>query len=381
MTRVLFYIFLTYAAMNLVVALRVRPLLPPGRLWTLILALFCLAMVLAPICTRLLERAGFNTWASFTAWAGYCWMGFAGLAFCTVLISWLLQGLGSLAGWAGLWQPPAALGRWLAALALAVPFLTCIYGVWEASHPRVEHFELTSAKLPAELPRLRIVQVSDVHLGLINGQTALKRIAALVEAQHPDLLISTGDMVDGNLFMEDGLASQWAALEAPLGKYAIVGNHEVYAGLSQSQDFLDRAGFAILRQRWATVAGGVDILGLDDPAVPSSQGEARETALLKGLDPSHYVIVLKHRPDVPADSLGLFDLQLSGHTHGGQIYPFNYVTGAVYPMQDGLYRLAKGSILYTSRGTGTWGPPMRVLAPPVVTVIDIVRRPPQAAAQ
>ncbi len=88
-----------------------------------------------------------------------------------------------------------------------------------------------------------------------------------------------------------------------------------------------------------------------------------------------FTLVLKHRPTVEAASLGRFDLQLSGHTHRGQVYPFNYVTGAIYPMQEGLYHLAAGSALYTSRGTGTWGPPMRIAAPPEVTIIELVRNP------
>lgn len=100
---------------------------------------------------------------------------------------------------------------------------------------------------------------------------------------------------------------------------------------------------------------------MDDPAVAAPP-------------PGLFTLLLKHRPTAEADSLGRFDLQLSGHTHRGQIFPFNYVTGAIYPMQEGLYRLAGGSARYTSRGTGTWGPPMRIAAPPEVTIIHLTRQ-------
>ncbi len=111
---------------------------------------------------------------------------------------------------------------------------------------------------------------------------------------------------------------------------------------------------------------------MDDPA---GDGSPDETALLQGLDRSRFTILLKHRPRVGRHAEGLFDLQLSGHAHRGQIFPFNLITAIPYPMQDGLYTLAEGSRLYTSRGTGTWGPPMRVFAPPEITVFDIVRKP------
>lgn len=374
MSRFFLFFFLIYGGIHAVLWARFRPLLPAGRGCSLLLALFFLAMILAPVASRLIERGHGPEWtAALLAWTGYCWMGLAGLAFGNALLSWLVQGLAWLTGWLGWWRPPAGLGRGLAWLALVMAMLTAGYGVLEARSLKLERVTLATAKLPPDRPRLVIAQVSDVHLGLISGQSRLEPIIALIQAQNPDLVVSTGDLVDGNLFMEDGLASLWAGLKPPLGKFAIMGNHEVYAGLGQSTAFLERGGFTVLRNQAVELPGLLNILGLDDQAVPAPPPD--EAGLLASLPPGIFTLVLKHRPTVEAASLGRFDLQLSGHTHRGQVYPFNYVTGAIYPMQEGLYHLAAGSALYTSRGTGTWGPPMRIAAPPEVTIIELVRNP------
>jgi predicted MPP superfamily phosphohydrolase len=114
---------------------------------------------------------------------------------------------------------------------------------------------------------------------------------------------------------------------------------------------------------------------VDDPALPRGAGEATEQALLASLPRDRFTILLKHRPTVEPQSRGLFDLQLSGHVHKGQIFPFNLITHLVYPVKMGLSGDGAGSLLYVSRGSGTWGPPLRVLAPPEVTVIDLLPAP------
>lgn len=372
MPRFLLYFFLIYGTMHAVLWLRFRPLLPAGRGYNLWLGLLFLFMILAPAGSRLIERGHGPQWAAaLLAWMGYCWMGLAGLGFGNALISWFIQGLAWLAGRLGWLTPPAGLGRALAWLALAAALFTAGYGVLEARSLTLERLTLTTSKLPPERPRLVVAQVSDVHLGLIHGQQSLRRIVERIEAAQPDLVVSTGDLVDGNLFTEDGLYKLWAGLKPPLGKFAITGNHEFYAGLGQANAFLEHAGFTVLRNQAATVAGVLRLVGVDDPVIPGPRPD--EAALLMSGPPGLFTLLLKHRPTVEDPSLGLFDLQLSGHTHRGQVYPFNYLTGAIYPMQEGLHRLARGSALYTSRGTGTWGPPMRVAAPPEVTIIEIVR--------
>jgi predicted MPP superfamily phosphohydrolase len=262
-------------------------------------------------------------------------------------------------------------GRVSAGFLLLVALVAGVYGFFEAKDLRVTTVPLATDKLPAGSQRLRIAQVSDLHLGLLLREPALAPVIARLRELQPDLLVVTGDMVDAQINHVDGLSDLWQQLKPPLGKFAVLGNHEVYAGLGQSLDFLRASGFTVLRNASLVAGDALNLVGVDDPATGQS---ADESALLAATRPGLYTILLKHRPALNPASLGHFDLQLSGHAHRGQIFPFNLLTGLRFPMQNGLYPLPGKSLLYASRGTGTWGPPMRLFSPPELTVFDITPR-------
>jgi hypothetical protein len=268
-------------------------------------------------------------------------------------------------------------GRSAFLIPLVYTMLTAVYGYFEARDIRVERLTIVTAKLPPQIGRVRIVQLSDVHLGLIVREERLQRILGEVQRAEPDLLVSTGDLVDGQLNGMTGMADAFRRIAPRYGKFAITGNHEFYAGLDQALDFMGQSGFAVLRGEGVTVAGMINIAGVDDPAGRSfgSWRQVEEKKLLAGFVPGSFTLLLKHRPVVDRDALGLFDLQLSGHVHKGQLFPFQLVTRLFYPLPAGYTALPKQSALYLSRGAGTWGPPLRLLAPPEVTVIDLVRPP------
>jgi predicted MPP superfamily phosphohydrolase len=237
---------------------------------------------------------------------------------------------------------------------------------------------LPTVKLPAQVEKLTIAQISDVHLGPMVGERRLARIVNLLERVKPDLVVATGDLVDAQMDRLNNLAAMLATLNPPLGKFAIAGNHEFYAGIRQSGRFLKVAGFNLLRNEGINLEGLINIVGVDDPAgkrryPENSVGGKEEKILLADSDSEKFTLLLKHRPRVEMESIGQFDLQLSGHTHGGQIFPFNLITRIFYSWHRGLHHLDKGSVLYVSRGTGTWGPPMRFLSPPEVTLIELKR--------
>jgi predicted MPP superfamily phosphohydrolase len=166
-------------------------------------------------------------------------------------------------------------------------------------------------------------------------------------------------------------------MKARYGKYAVMGNHEVYGGVRQTTGFIEDAGFKLLRGNGVTINDTINIAGMDFSGGEAhgysrQSGQKQEHQVLTGLREGLFTLSLKHRSDVREESLGLFDLQLSGHTHKGQIFPMNLATMFIFQHHTGFIKLAKGSAIYVSRGTGTAGPPIRFLSTPEITVIDIV---------
>ncbi len=199
----------------------------------------------------------------------------------------------------------------------------------------------------------------------------LSRILKEVKKAGPDLFISTGDLVDSQINHLQGLTRLFQEIQPRYGKFAITGNHEFYAGLPQALDFTRQAGFTMLRGEGVTIEGFLNLAGVDDPAGGAGTG-LTEKELLSRFPRGWYTILLKHRPVIAPDSLGLFDLQISGHTHRGQIFPFVLLTRIFFPYYSGFFHLPGGALLYVSRGSGTWGPPIRFLTPPEVTIYDLL---------
>ncbi|MFZ5759164.1 MAG: metallophosphoesterase [Thermodesulfobacteriota bacterium] len=368
-------VFLTiYSLTHAVVFRGILPLLH-GHRWAMIaLGLWMAAMIVAPILIRLLDGNGHFLPARLLAFVGYSWMGFIFLAFSIFAVLFLLETTRALAAMAftGLrgFSLHSAPVSWTV---LVIALLAAVSAWFEARSIHIEKISLTSEKAgPARKP-LRIVQVSDLHLGLMHREATLTRVIDLLAGLRPDMVVATGDIVDAQLDHLNGLSVLWQKLDPPLGKFAVTGNHEVYAGLAQSLAFLRESGFTILHDTGMTIGGVVRLVGVDDDHVRGAQ--RNETALLRDNTSPLFTLFLKHRPDVPDSADRLFDLQLSGHTHRGQIFPFNLLTGLRFPRQSGLHELPQGGLLYVSRGTGTWGPPMRLFSPPEITLFEIALPP------
>ena len=244
-----------YAAMHALVFWGMHPLLAGHPLLPALAVVWMALMVVSPVAVRLLDRAGYLLPARALAWVAYSWMGFLFLAF----VLFLLFGLWHLLVLAlGKLLPAAALltihRPGAAALVLLAVLAAGLYGFFEAAALRVETVRLTSSKLPAGMDSLRIAQVSDLHLGLIHREEALAPVVARIEELAPDLLVATGDIVDAQISHLEELSALWNRLQPPLGKYAVTGNHEFYAGLGQSLDYLRRSGFTVLRNEEAAPA-------------------------------------------------------------------------------------------------------------------------------
>ena len=365
-----------YSSLHLYAFLKVRAALPLGTgVYVGILA-FMVIMVLCPIIVRVFERIGLDSIAWLLAHVGYIWMGFLLLFISASLILDIYRIIVVLGGHV-LPRPFSHMGvpsGYAFLLALGLSAAITVYGYFQALDIQTTHLTLKSHKIPKEMGKLTIAQISDVHLGLIVGERRLERILAKVKAAEPDILVSTGDLVDGQPDNITDLAELFRNTKTKYGAFAVTGNHEYYAGLKRSLDFTQKAGFQLLRGEGVTVAGLINIAGVDDPT-ENRFGLRRalsETALLSRLPQDKFTLLLKHRPSIDKEAMAFFDLQLSGHVHKGQIFPFSLVTKLVHPRDAGLFQVARNAYLYVSRGSGTWGPPIRFLASPEVVIVELV---------
>jgi len=375
MSLFLISFLLIYGSFHLYFFLRVRAAYSPPGLISLLLAAFLLLMIAAPILVRISERAGYDKLAILLAYIGYTWMGvvflFAAAALavdCYRVLSW---GAGLLLHKKIVFQPGPRTNLYLP---IVFALFVSVWGAFEAWDIRLEKITLTSKKIPPSMSGLRIVQISDVHLGLIVRHKRLAKILATVKEARPDILVSTGDLVDGQINNLEGLAGMLQEIKPRYGKYAVTGNHEFYAGLPESLAFTQNAGFTILRHEGVIATDGFNIAGVDDAAMSyfTKQSLPSEKDLLQTLERQNFTLLLKHRPIAEKESLGLFDLQLSGHTHKGQIFPFNIATLFYFPIHWGCLNPLDHCYMYVSRGSGTWGPPIRFLSPPEVTLIELI---------
>jgi len=375
MSLFLLIFFLIYGGTHLYFFLKVKAAVSLGTLSGLCLALFLLLMVSAPVLVRILEKQGLEASARLTAYTGYLWMGFLFLFFSASLAIDIYHGL--LHGVGVLSHRDFASFFLSKRVALALSFgwgiFTAVYGYFEALDIKAERLVIASSKIPETVGNLTIVLISDVHLGLIVRKERLSRIIDKIKAASPDILVSTGDLVDGEINRMTGLAELLDDIKPRYGKYAVTGNHEIYAGIRQALAFTEQAGFRVLRNEGVTVGELINIVGIDDPVIKrvNHGSPVSERSLLEGLPHEKFTLFLKHRPAIEQKSLGLFDLQLSGHVHKGQIFPFNMLTHLFYPVKMGYSIYPRKSALYVSRGTGTWGAPIRFLAPPEITVIEL----------
>jgi predicted MPP superfamily phosphohydrolase len=355
-----FAIFITvvlsiWTLMHAYVLLRVLPL--PGlsalnnrRLVLGLAAFFWASYPLSRICAHW-KPSGFL--ATSLEWVGAYWIGILFLTLVCLLASDLLTGFGLL------FKPLIPSIRWSA---LGLAGLLSIVAIVQASRgPVIDTYRITLDDLPAACNGLVAVQISDLHVGDILGEKWLSGIVRKVQKLAPDIIFVTGDLVDGDVGPVQPLVPVLKQLKAPLGVWAVTGNHEFYAGRQRSVALLEKAGFHVLADRWAVAAPGLVVAGVDDLTARRQLG-INDDALAKvlGSRPKGATILLCHSPlqVKHAAALGV-DLMLSGHTHDGQIWPFQYLVGLFYPYVAGFYRVGAMDLI-VSRGTGTWGPPMRL---------------------
>jgi hypothetical protein len=268
--------------------------------------------------------------------------------------------------------------RFLAAgiggLAFLGSSLLTLFGMWEASTfgIRLRKVPVTLKKLPKSLGTYRMVQVTDMHVGPTLGGDFVQEVVARVNALKPDLIAITGDLVDGTVSQLKDSVEPLKDLRAPDGVFFVTGNHEYYTGdVDEWLAYLTGLGVRVLRNEKVSIRNQFDLAGVDDLSARGPGHGYHPDQALAGRDPERAVVLLSHQPRGFSDAIRLgVDLQLSGHTHGGQFIPFNYIVGLYQPYLAGLYQEGN-SRLYVSCGTGYWGPPIRLGVPAEITEIEL----------
>lgn len=259
--------------------------------------------------------------------------------------------------------------RQLAGLgALVLSFALTSYGIWNGFNPVVKEFRVKINNLPVEWQGKTVVQLSDVHLGAVNGAAFIKKIAGQVNALKPEAVFITGDFFDGMDGRLDGLAAPLDDFTAPRGVFYITGNHETYLGLNKVFEALSKTKVQVLNDQSVDLAGLL-LVGVEYPRDFNQKKNIPE--LLTRLGVKRPSILLYHEPrqieEVAAS--GLVDLMLTGHSHNGQVWPVKYISRLVYGIYvTGLHRIGDFTE-YTSVGTGTWGPPLRTGNQPEIVAI------------
>ena len=345
---------------------RIRTLAGPGWVSSLWLG-WSLAMLELCFLARKTSKLGSDTQRKWTDRLACTWMVFAAAAFVILCVEncvFHLLGARAVPGFEEL-------------LSFALAGIVVILGVRQANTIQTVRLELPTAKLPDGAERVRVVQMSDLHLGPWVGRELLRQIVDKVNAAKPDIVVMTGDLADGPVEGHEEDAELLREIRAKDGIFAVTGNHDYYDDIDGAVGFMEEAGMRVLCNE-AVEACGIIVLGVDDDAhlIKAEWNLTRsETAVLhmEAEQEKKFLLLLRHRPIVEPGTEGHFDLQLSGHTHGGQLFPYFNSRHILTHHDRGFKRLKCGGCLYVSNGAGYVGPPVRLLAPPEIVVIDIVR--------
>ncbi len=336
-----------------------------------------ISIPLAFIAGRVLSRSA----AGPLSWIAYVWMGAMFLLLVLLVPSEMVRGIGDyfLGGTNDVASPERRLFL-SRGIALAVGGtglgLSALSMVSALSPVKIENVVARLRGLPSALRGFTIVQLTDIHVGPTIGKSFIEELVRRTNALEPDVVAITGDLVDGSVAELGPLVAPLAELNARHGVFFVTGNHEYYSGVDEWVAYLGELGVRVLRNERVTIeheGAELDIAGVDDwEAAAFGNGHGRDLPkALAGRPEGRKVVLLAHQPkQIDEASQHGVDLQLSGHTHGGQIVPFNFLVKLQQPYVAGLHQHGE-TTLYVSKGTGYWGPPMRLGVPAEITRVEL----------
>lgn len=343
---------------------------PLDNIYIIIFLIFSLSF----IAGRFLERAILNWFSSAMVWIGSFWLG----AMIYFLMFSLLFDLVRLINFFIPFYPYFIMSNYEQAKFIILLCTTGIVmiivsgGYVNARTPGIKKLEIKIDK-PSELKQLRIAAASDIHLGTIICKSRIEKMVSRLNSLDADIVLLPGDIVDEDLgpVIKQNLGETLRKIKSKYGVFGITGNHEYIGGVEPACRYLEEHGIKILRDAIAEVKG-IYIIGREDRSIRQFTGRRRKPLdeIMTGIDKSKPIVLMDHQPVKLSEAeVNGIDLQLSGHTHHGQLWPFNYITKRVYELSRGY--ISKGNTqYYVSCGAGTWGPPVRTGNRP--EILDIV---------
>ncbi len=374
---IFFGIFFTvYGSVNLYIGIRgwqaFGSLFPPwfGVVYWLVFAVLTLSFIAGRFADNILP----NSLGSLFTGVGSYWLAAMNYLFFFLVTIDLLRLFNRWFAFipVPLRQRPEMTG--LAVLLLVTGII--VYGAWNSRHPRLVRYDITIPKVAGSLSELHVVAVSDIHLGTIVHNGRLLSLVQRVNNLNPDLILLPGDIIDESIktFVEQNMADSLRMLQSKYGSFAVFGNHEYIGGHpEETYHHLQEAGITVLRDEYKNIDGSFNLVGRDYQSAARFGGAVRQelSAVMDGLDRGLPVILLDHQPSKLADGQEQeVDLQISGHTHLGQLFPFNLITKFLFEEDWGYLRKSDFQLI-VSCGYGTWGPPIRVGNVPEVVDINI----------
>ncbi|MBF0146726.1 MAG: metallophosphoesterase [Magnetococcales bacterium] len=361
-TNILYLVIIVYWLFHLYVWYRIKTIFSLG--WRGQSVAFVTLMLLC--FTFMLSRL-FNLWGWFPPGQilfrlGSTWLGLFFIFFCLKSLLWIVE---VATGWRLGRDRPAV---WSATVGCAV--LINVFGYFEAQNMTVTRLTMTTPSMATDTPPVNIMQISDAHYGQWVSLSRHEWLLEQVQKEQPDLIVVTGDFIDFEGDSQGRFMDQWRSVRPPLGKLAVLGNHETLSGIPASLAWLERGGFKVLRNEVVTF-DGFSVIGWDDPTVSRYEIPLDRIGPIHPVQPGECMLLLHHQPVWPPHLAGAFDLGLAGHTHGGQIFPFGLVVFLTNGVLSGLQSTSWGGWYFISRGAGTWGPPVRLGAPPEVTLLTL----------
>ena len=325
------------------------------------------------IAGRILERKAPSVFSETLTWIGSFWLAWMLYLLVIIVIGDILAFGNSIFHF----LPDISVSSryYIAGFVTALTLLIIILGHINARFPRIKKLQLILSKNIPEFEPLNIVVASDIHLGTIIGKSRLDHIVGKINRLNPDLVLLPGDVVDEDVapVIKENLGESLLKIKSRFGVISITGNHEFIGGVEAAVQYLRDHGITVLRDSTIKIDERFYVVGRDDRSVNRFNGHRRKSLdeLMTGLDQKLPVILMDHQPFAldEAVSSGI-DLQLSGHTHHGQLWPLNFITKKVFELSWG-YKQKGNTHIYVSSGVGTWGPPVRMGNRPEIVQIEL----------